>query len=247
MLATNFYNRLRQFPTVDDAICYIQGCVDTGGISFMSGQLIDIGPSLNEPQQKVPSAPKSPRASNLTLQKILTAISAAGTQGVTTTSLVSTTGLTKSTIVKALSSRAGKTQAITQSRRWYATGVQPTTAAPASQVRGQAAKSSGATGSSTSNAVLQAVQNIPNGATNAQVSDYLSKTLGMNVRANHVGIALQRHRRASRLQQRSGKWYMPDAGQSTTQAPTNLSARRNRRTPAAPPVAEQQELASTGT
>jgi hypothetical protein len=38
---------------------------------------------------------------------------------------------------------------------------------------------------------------------------YLSRELGMTVRANHLGIALQRHRRAGRLDSRDSRWYLP--------------------------------------
>jgi hypothetical protein len=31
----------------------------------------------------------------------------------------------------------------------------------------------------------------------------------MTVRPNHLGIALQRHRRAGRLESRDSRWFMP--------------------------------------
>ena len=37
----------------------------------------------------------------------------------------------------------------------------------------------------------------------------LSREFGMAVRPNHLGIALQRHRRAGRLENRDGHWYLP--------------------------------------
>jgi hypothetical protein len=38
---------------------------------------------------------------------------------------------------------------------------------------------------------------------------YLSREFGMAVRPNHLGIALQRHRRAGRLESRDSRWFMP--------------------------------------
>lgn len=46
------------------------------------------------------------------------------------------------------------------------------------------------------------------GATAADVMTYLAE-LGMSVRPNHLGIALQRHRRASRLENRDERWFLP--------------------------------------
>jgi hypothetical protein len=39
-------------------------------------------------------------------------------------------------------------------------------------------------------------------------------TDGMTVRPNHLGIALQRHRRAGRLENRDQRWYLPASAQS---------------------------------
>ena len=69
-------------------------------------------------------------------------------------------------------------------------------AAPASQV-------------SLSDATLRAVQAHPEGATANEVMGYLSKEFGMTVRPNHLGIALQRHRRAGRLESRDSRWFLP--------------------------------------
>jgi len=69
-------------------------------------------------------------------------------------------------------------------------------AAPANQV-------------SLSDATLRAVQAHPEGATANDVMGYLSKEFGMTVRPNHLGIALQRHRRAGRLESRDSRWFLP--------------------------------------
>jgi hypothetical protein len=36
----------------------------------------------------------------------------------------------------------------------------------------------------------------------------------MTVRPNHLGIALQRHRRAGRLENRDQRWHLPPSAQS---------------------------------
>jgi hypothetical protein len=64
-------------------------------------------------------------------------------------------------------------------------------------------------GLSLSDAALKAVQAHPEGITAAQVLDYMTRELAMTVRPNHLGIALQRHRRAGRLENRDQRWYLP--------------------------------------
>jgi hypothetical protein len=66
---------------------------------------------------------------------------------------------------------------------------------------------------SMSDAILKAVQT-HGGATASEVLDYLSREFGMTVRPNHLGIALQRHRRAGRLENRDQRWYLPPSAQS---------------------------------
>src|ERR1700680_2161265 len=51
---------------------------------------------------------------------------------------------------------------------------------------------------SVSDGILKAVQAHGDGATANAVLNYLSREFGMTVRPNHLGIALQRHRRAHR-------------------------------------------------
>ena len=83
----------------------------------------------------------------------------------------------------------------------------------------RAAAKAGASGLSLSDATLQAVGAHGDGATAADVMEYLSRQLGMTVRPNHLGIALQRHRRAGRLENRDQRWFLPPsaaAGHSAT-------------------------------
>ncbi|MBV8334519.1 MAG: hypothetical protein JO358_03545 [Alphaproteobacteria bacterium] len=80
--------------------------------------------------------------------------------------------------------------------------------APAPQ-RGRARSTGAANQVSLSDATLRAVQAHPEGATANEVMGYLSNELGMTVRPNHLGIALQRHRRAGRLESRDSRWFLP--------------------------------------
>jgi len=65
-----------------------------------------------------------------------------------------------------------------------------------------------------SDASLKAVQAHRKGATSNDVLSYLSRRFGMTVRPNHLGIALQRHRRAGRLENRDQRWYLSSSVQS---------------------------------
>src|SRR6201981_1535394 len=58
-------------------------------------------------------------------------------------------------------------------------------------------------------AVLRAAEAHRGGATANDVLTYLSREFGMTVRPNHLGMALQRHRRAGRLELRDQGWYLP--------------------------------------
>ena len=66
---------------------------------------------------------------------------------------------------------------------------------------------------SLSDGALQAVKAYPEGATANEILNYLSREFGMTVRPNHLGIALQRHRRAGRLENRDQRWYLPQSAQ----------------------------------
>ena len=66
---------------------------------------------------------------------------------------------------------------------------------------------------SLSDATLQAVKAHPDGATAPDILNHLSREFGMTVRPNHLGIALQRHRRAGRLENRDQRWYLPPSAQ----------------------------------
>jgi hypothetical protein len=58
-------------------------------------------------------------------------------------------------------------------------------------------------------AVLKAVEVRPQGALASEILAYMSQEFGLKVRPNHLGIALQRHRRAGQLELRYQRWYLP--------------------------------------
>ncbi len=60
-------------------------------------------------------------------------------------------------------------------------------------------------------ATLRAVTAHGDGASADRVRQYLAGEFGMEVRPNHLGMALQRHRRAGRLVQRDSLWYAGEA------------------------------------
>lgn len=60
---------------------------------------------------------------------------------------------------------------------------------------------------SLSDATLRAVQAHGEGATPKEVLSYLTREFGMTVRPNHLGIALQGHRRARRLVNHDQRWF----------------------------------------
>ena len=66
---------------------------------------------------------------------------------------------------------------------------------------------------SLSDATLQAVRAHPQGASANEILSHLSREFGMAVRPNHLGIALQRHRRAGRLENRDQRWHLPASSQ----------------------------------
>jgi hypothetical protein len=57
-------------------------------------------------------------------------------------------------------------------------------------------------------AVMKAVGAYPQGAAANEILAYVSQEFGLKVRPNHLGMALQRHRRAGRLELRDQRWYL---------------------------------------
>jgi len=103
--------------------------------------------------------------------------------------------------------RFGRVETTDRRRRGRPARSAPAPAAP----RGRAAAAQPAQAVSLSDATLRAVQAYGEGATPNEVLSYLAREFGMTVRPNHLGIALQRHRRAGRLETRDSRWFLPQS------------------------------------
>jgi len=69
---------------------------------------------------------------------------------------------------------------------------------------------------SLSDAILRAVHAHGGRATAQEIRDYLSQEFRMTIRPNHLGMALQRHRRSGQLENRDQRWYSPSAKVDTS-------------------------------
>ncbi len=90
-----------------------------------------------------------------------------------------------------------------------------TTAPAATERRARAARPE--LGLSLSDATLRAIEAHGEGTTVAEILSYLSREFGMVVRPNHLGIALQRHRRAGRLESRDLRWLLAQPARGLSQ------------------------------
>jgi hypothetical protein len=113
-------------------------------------------------------------------------------------------------IAERVLSRFGRSDAAPSRRRVRAVAQPAAPSAPAPEARGRGRKLA-AQGLSLSDATLRAVQRHPEGVTAADVMAFLTREFGMSVRPNHLAIALQRHRRAGRLDIRDRRWFPPQA------------------------------------
>jgi hypothetical protein len=114
-------------------------------------------------------------------------------------------------IAERVLSRFGMAQPAERHRRGRPAAAEPTPAEPPSR------SAKPASTLSLSDATIKAVEAHGGGATAAEVMNYLTRELGMSVRPNHLGIALQRHRRAGRLENRDARWYLPHSAESSMQ------------------------------
>jgi hypothetical protein len=105
---------------------------------------------------------------------------------------------------RALKRVGGNGAALEKARKGRVAKAAIAVAAKPKASRGQKAQST-----SLGDATLKAVKAHAKGASADQLRDYLSRKLGLTVRPNHLGSALQRHRRAGRLENRDERWYMP--------------------------------------
>jgi transposase len=77
---------------------------------------------------------------------------------------------------------------------------------------------------SLSEATLQAVRAHPEGVTANEILNHLSREFGLKVRPNHLGIALQRHRRGGRLETRDSRWFLPQEAHRNSAAAEHQAA-----------------------
>jgi len=115
-------------------------------------------------------------------------------------------------IAERVLSRFGMAQPADRRRRGRPVAIEPAPAEPPSRAAAKPASTL-----SLSDATIKAVEAHGGGATAAEVMNYLTRELGMSVRPNHLGIALQRHRRAGRLENRDSRWYLPHSAESSMQ------------------------------
>jgi hypothetical protein len=108
-------------------------------------------------------------------------------------------------IAERVLARFGGKAVTTENRRT----ARPARTTPAAAGERGSRRSKKAPGVSISEGCLKAVQAHSEGATPAELLNYLSREFGMTVRPNHLGAALQRHRRAGRLENRDQRWYLP--------------------------------------
>lgn len=114
-------------------------------------------------------------------------------------------------ITERVLSRFGMAQPADRRRRGRPSAPEPAPVEPPSR------SAKPASTLSLSDATIKAVAAHGGGATAADVMNYLTRELGMSVRPNHLGIALQRHRRAGRLENRDSRWYLPHSAESSMQ------------------------------
>ncbi len=183
-------------------IGYVTALQTMGYITTPSAILVH-DPMLNEPKARAPR--------NKGMSKTAQAITAVFVaEGMSKRDIVKKTNLTPAQVSTALPTMMKNGYAYIKNSRWFAGP------APAKSAAGRPPGTAKTTPTSTKNtdislsdATLKAVQANRDGITANNVLDYISREFGMTVRSNHLGIALQRHRRAGRLETRDDKWYMP--------------------------------------
>jgi hypothetical protein len=117
-----------------------------------------------------------------------------------------------------------KPVAARRGRRVATTAAKPQTSGPAAEPsRGRKGRRAAlkpdakTSGVSLGDATLRAVAAHGHGISAEEVRKYIADQLGMQVRPNHLGMALQRHRRAGRLEQRDLLWF-PGHSEATAAA-----------------------------
>ena len=112
-------------------------------------------------------------------------------------------------------SRFTPTKAVTPRVGRRARGADATESAAAPARRGRAGGGRGKAKAKPSmglgDATLRTIDALGNDVSAEQIREHLAREFGMQVRPNHLGMALQRHRRAGRLSERDARWSMAQA------------------------------------
>ena len=108
-------------------------------------------------------------------------------------------------IAERVLARFGGKAVTTEKRR----RARPAKMTPGAVAEGRGRSDQKGPGVSIRDATLKAVQAHSGGVTPAELLNYLLREFGMTVRPNHLGAALQRHRRAGQLENRDQRWYLP--------------------------------------
>jgi hypothetical protein len=190
--------RLGATPGVIGYITALQTC---GYMTYQVGS-----EDLPTPDTKTPDAEPKVRTPRNRTSKADLAISALFVpEGITKRAIVTATGFPVKKVEARLTAMQKSRTAYEKNSRWFR-GPAPGKAAAR---KAPTAKSTG--GISLNNASLRAVEAArEEGAGASDILNYLSREFGKTVRPNHLGIALQRHRRAGRLVTRNDRWYTPN-------------------------------------
>lgn len=131
-------------------------------------------------------------------------------EGMSKRAIIAACGLTPKQVETGLPTMQKNGLIYLRNSRYFA-GPNPAKAGAAGAATGKTSKKSSTKApSELSEGALKAVRNLPQGSTNAQIQTYLADKEGITALSNHVGIALARHKRAGRLEQRGGVWYAPN-------------------------------------
>ena len=159
-----------------------------------------------------PDQPKAGASRNRGMSKTAQAIMAVFVpEGMSKRDIVKKTGLPAKQVATALPTMQKNGYAYVKNSRWFAGPAPAKSAAgrPAVTAKTTPTTEAGANAPALGEATMQAIRNSAPGMTNADVQKYLADN-GTPARPNHIGIALQRHKRAGRLELRDKKWYAPN-------------------------------------
>ncbi len=195
---------LERLGATPKVIGYITALQTVCQITYPAGSA-----DLPTPDTKMPKAEQKDRAPRNRTTKAAQAISALLVpEGLPVRAIVKATGFPAKTVIATLTAMDKSRSAYSKNSRWFP-GPAP---AKAAKRKARVAKSTGEI--SLSDATLRAVGAAgEDGANLSGILDYLSREFGMTVRPNHLGIALQRHRRATRLETRNDRWYSPNVAE----------------------------------